>query len=164
MNILRTKCDSYGIWTRVTLYFECFIASYLRVLSLFYYNWKFNSCDSESSYIIAIHLNFNIKSTFLCSNRIFQVTNQDYLLHLIGSRFTELRVIELATDLITPNILHELAARCPQLWSMTLGMTPAFLLFNYLISSTFKVLKWSKISESLAKCSQYWIRQIHLII
>ncbi|EJW86548.1 hypothetical protein WUBG_02544 [Wuchereria bancrofti] len=52
-----------------------------------------------------------------------QVTNQEYLLHLIGSRFTELRVIELATDLITPNVLHELAARCPQLWSMTLGKT-----------------------------------------
>lgn len=54
---------------------------------------------------------------------IFQVTNQDCLLQLIGSRFTELRVIELATDLITPNVLHELAARCPQLWSMTLGKT-----------------------------------------
>ncbi|VDK66686.1 unnamed protein product [Onchocerca ochengi] len=50
-----------------------------------------------------------------------QVTNQDYFLYLIGMRFTELRVIELATDLITPNVLHELAARCPQLWSMTLG-------------------------------------------
>lgn len=51
----------------------------------------------------------------------FQVLNQDYLLQLIGSRFTELRVVELATDLITPNVLHELAAKCPHLWSMTLG-------------------------------------------
>uniref|UniRef100_A0A8R1XUB8 F-box domain-containing protein n=1 Tax=Onchocerca volvulus TaxID=6282 RepID=A0A8R1XUB8_ONCVO len=60
-----------------------------------------------------------------------QVTNQDYFLYLIGMRFTELRVIELATDLITPNVLHELAARCPQLWSMTLDFSTAMQLHDF---------------------------------
>uniref|UniRef100_A0A914RTY9 Uncharacterized protein n=1 Tax=Parascaris equorum TaxID=6256 RepID=A0A914RTY9_PAREQ len=43
-------------------------------------------------------------------------------MHLIGTRFTELRVTELATDLITPNILHEMAAKCPRLYALTLGV------------------------------------------
>ncbi|MCP9265352.1 hypothetical protein DINM_020627 [Dirofilaria immitis] len=60
-----------------------------------------------------------------------QVINQDYFVHLIESRFTELRVIELATDLITPNVLHELVARCPQLWSMTLDFSTAMQLHDF---------------------------------
>ena len=51
-----------------------------------------------------------------------QVTNQEYFVHLIGTRFSELRVCELATDLITPNVLHELSNKCHKLHSMTLGL------------------------------------------
>ncbi|VDN37924.1 unnamed protein product [Cylicostephanus goldi] len=38
-----------------------------------------------------------------------QVTNHDYFLHLIGTQFSELRIVELTTDLITPNVLYEMA-------------------------------------------------------
>uniref|UniRef100_A0A915A8Y5 F-box domain-containing protein n=2 Tax=Parascaris univalens TaxID=6257 RepID=A0A915A8Y5_PARUN len=60
-----------------------------------------------------------------------QVTNQDYFMHLIGTRFTELRVTELATDLITPNILHEMAAKCPRLYALTLDFSTAMQLHDF---------------------------------
>lgn len=45
----------------------------------------------------------------------------DFFLQLIGTRFSDLRIVELATDLITPNVLHELANRSPKLQYLTLG-------------------------------------------
>jgi hypothetical protein len=54
-----------------------------------------------------------------------QVTNHDYLVHLIGVRFTEMNSCELPTELITPNILHELANKCPKLNSLTLDFSTA---------------------------------------
>ncbi|KHN76091.1 F-box/LRR-repeat protein 7 [Toxocara canis] len=60
-----------------------------------------------------------------------QVTNQDFFTHLIGTRFTELRVAELATDLITPNILHEMAAKCPRLQALTLDFSTAMQLHDF---------------------------------
>uniref|UniRef100_A0A9J2P1N5 F-box domain-containing protein n=1 Tax=Ascaris lumbricoides TaxID=6252 RepID=A0A9J2P1N5_ASCLU len=60
-----------------------------------------------------------------------QVTNQDYFTHLIGTRFTELRVAELATDLITPNVLHEMAAKCPRLHALTLDFSTAMQLHDF---------------------------------
>ncbi|EPB67369.1 F-box domain protein [Ancylostoma ceylanicum] len=50
-----------------------------------------------------------------------QVTNHDYFLHLIGTQFSELRIVELTTDLITPNVLYEMANKCPRLQHLTLG-------------------------------------------
>ncbi|VDK45884.1 unnamed protein product [Anisakis simplex] len=60
-----------------------------------------------------------------------QVTNQDYFVHLIGTRFTELRCAELATDLITPNVLHEMAAKCPRLQALTLDFSTAMQLHDF---------------------------------
>uniref|UniRef100_A0A0N5AY56 F-box domain-containing protein n=1 Tax=Syphacia muris TaxID=451379 RepID=A0A0N5AY56_9BILA len=60
-----------------------------------------------------------------------QVVNQDYFLHLIGTRFTEIRIAELATDLITPNVLHEMAVKCPQLSSLTLDFSTAMQLHDF---------------------------------
>ncbi|KAI6176396.1 F-box domain protein [Aphelenchoides bicaudatus] len=54
-----------------------------------------------------------------------QVTNIDYLTHLIGTRFTEMTSTELPTELITPNVLHELANKCPKLNSLTLDFSTA---------------------------------------
>ncbi len=47
--------------------------------------------------------------------------NVEHFINLIGTRFTELRCCELATDLITPNVLHEMANKCNKLQYMTLG-------------------------------------------
>lgn len=49
------------------------------------------------------------------------MTNLEHFTHLIGNRFVDLRNVELATDLITPNVLHEMANKCPKLQSLTLG-------------------------------------------
>jgi hypothetical protein len=49
------------------------------------------------------------------------VTNHEFFVHLVGVRFVDLRNCELATDLITPNLLHELANKCPKLQDLTLG-------------------------------------------
>ena len=54
-----------------------------------------------------------------------QVTNLDYLVHLIGTRFTEMTICELPTELITPNVLHEMANKCPKLQSLTLDFSTA---------------------------------------
>ncbi|WKY10061.1 hypothetical protein Q1695_002425 [Nippostrongylus brasiliensis] len=50
-----------------------------------------------------------------------QVVNHEYFLQLIGTRFTELRYVELATDLITPSVLYEMSNKCPRLQHLTLG-------------------------------------------
>uniref|UniRef100_A0A0K0DB60 JmjC domain-containing protein n=1 Tax=Angiostrongylus cantonensis TaxID=6313 RepID=A0A0K0DB60_ANGCA len=47
----------------------------------------------------------------------------EHFLHLIGTQFSELRIAELSTDLITPNVLYEMANKCPRLQHLTLGMT-----------------------------------------
>uniref|UniRef100_A0A1I7ZIX4 F-box domain-containing protein n=2 Tax=Steinernema glaseri TaxID=37863 RepID=A0A1I7ZIX4_9BILA len=69
--------------------------------------------------------------SFRANHGGIQVTNLDYFIHLIGTRFTELRVTELATDLITPNILHELAGRCPRLEHLTLDFSTAMQLHDF---------------------------------
>ncbi|KAK6022177.1 F-box domain protein [Ostertagia ostertagi] len=51
-----------------------------------------------------------------------QVSNHDYFLQLIGTQFSELRIVELTTDLITPNVLYEMANKCPRLQHLTLAM------------------------------------------
>lgn len=51
----------------------------------------------------------------------FQIVNSDHFVQLIGTRFVELHLLELATDLITPIVLHETANRCPRLQYLTLG-------------------------------------------
>ncbi|CAD6193104.1 unnamed protein product [Caenorhabditis auriculariae] len=66
-----------------------------------------------------------------------QVTNHDHFLNLIGTRFSELRVVELATDLITPNVLHELANKCPRLQSLTLDFSTAMQLHDFTDLQTF---------------------------
>jgi hypothetical protein len=59
-----------------------------------------------------------------------QVTNSKFT-QLIPIRFTELRLCELATDLITPNVLHELANRCPKLQYLTLDFSTAMQLHDF---------------------------------
>uniref|UniRef100_A0A914EB32 F-box domain-containing protein n=1 Tax=Acrobeloides nanus TaxID=290746 RepID=A0A914EB32_9BILA len=60
-----------------------------------------------------------------------RVANLDYFTHLIGSRFTELRNCELATDLITPNVLHEMANKCLKLQHLTLDFSTAMQLHDF---------------------------------
>lgn len=59
--------------------------------------------------------------SFRASHGGLQVTNIDQFMHVIGERLVELNSCELATDLITPNVLHEFANRCPKLIDLTLG-------------------------------------------
>uniref|UniRef100_A0A7E4ZRV0 Ovule protein n=1 Tax=Panagrellus redivivus TaxID=6233 RepID=A0A7E4ZRV0_PANRE len=60
-----------------------------------------------------------------------QVTNIDHFLHIITDRLTELTNCELATDLITPNVLHEIANRCPRLSDLTLDFSTAMQLHDF---------------------------------
>ncbi|EYC41192.1 hypothetical protein Y032_0578g232 [Ancylostoma ceylanicum] len=60
-----------------------------------------------------------------------QVTNHDYFLHLIGTQFSELRIVELTTDLITPNVLYEMANKCPRLQHLTLDFSTAMQLHDF---------------------------------
>nr|CAD2192247.1 unnamed protein product [Meloidogyne enterolobii] len=60
-----------------------------------------------------------------------QVTNLEHFTQLIPIRFTELRSCELATDLITPNILHEISNRCPKLQYLTLDFSTAMQLHDF---------------------------------
>ncbi|TMS36113.1 hypothetical protein L596_003363 [Steinernema carpocapsae] len=69
--------------------------------------------------------------SFRANHGGIQVTNLDYFINLIGTRFTELKVTELATDLITPNVLHELAGRCPRLEHLTLDFSTAMQLHDF---------------------------------
>ncbi|CAJ0951912.1 unnamed protein product, partial [Mesorhabditis belari] len=59
------------------------------------------------------------------------VANLDYFLGLIGSRFCELKITELATDLITPSVLHEMANRCLKLQYLTLDFSTAMQLHDF---------------------------------
>ncbi|KAK6756942.1 hypothetical protein RB195_015019 [Necator americanus] len=60
-----------------------------------------------------------------------QVTNHEYFLHLIGTQFSELRIVELTTDLITPNVLYEMANKCPRLQHLTLDFSTAMQLHDF---------------------------------
>ncbi|CAD5220219.1 unnamed protein product [Bursaphelenchus xylophilus] len=86
---------------------------------------------------IAYSENLWTSVSFRASHGGIQVTNLDYFVHLIGYRFTKLRHCELATDLITPNVLHELANRCPHLTSLTLDFSTAMQLHDFTDLQTF---------------------------
>ncbi|KAK6034734.1 F-box domain protein [Cooperia oncophora] len=60
-----------------------------------------------------------------------QVLNHDYFLQLIGTQFSELRIVELTTDLITPNVLYEMANKCPRLQHLTLDFSTAMQLHDF---------------------------------
>uniref|UniRef100_A0A183BZY2 F-box domain-containing protein n=1 Tax=Globodera pallida TaxID=36090 RepID=A0A183BZY2_GLOPA len=60
-----------------------------------------------------------------------QVTSPEQFAQMIGVRFTEMRLCELATDLITPIVLHELASRCPKLQYLTLDFSTAMQLHDF---------------------------------
>ncbi|XGW01955.1 hypothetical protein V3C99_014213 [Haemonchus contortus] len=60
-----------------------------------------------------------------------QVSNHDYFLQLIGTQFSELRIVELTTDLITPNVLYEMANKCPRLQHLTLDFSTAMQLHDF---------------------------------
>uniref|UniRef100_A0A915NYB2 F-box domain-containing protein n=1 Tax=Meloidogyne floridensis TaxID=298350 RepID=A0A915NYB2_9BILA len=60
-----------------------------------------------------------------------KITNLEHFTQLIPIRFTELRSCELATDLITPNILHEISNRCPKLQYLTLDFSTAMQLHDF---------------------------------
>ncbi|EFO82584.1 hypothetical protein CRE_00611 [Caenorhabditis remanei] len=55
----------------------------------------------------------------------------DFFIQLIGTRFSELRIVELATDLITPNVLYELANKAPKLQYLTLDFSTAMQLHDF---------------------------------
>ncbi|CCD69938.1 F-box domain-containing protein [Caenorhabditis elegans] len=55
----------------------------------------------------------------------------DHFIQLIGTRFSELRIVELATDLITPNVLYELANKAPKLQYLTLDFSTAMQLHDF---------------------------------
>ena len=76
------------------------------------------------------------------------MTNQDYFLHLIATRFTELKIAELATDLITPNVLHEMAVRCPSLQVLTLGKLFILELFPKTVSGKSLVVAWAPFAST----------------
>ncbi|KAI6187581.1 F-box domain-containing protein [Aphelenchoides besseyi] len=75
--------------------------------------------------------------SFRANHGGIQITNLDYFVHLIGTRFSELCNCELATDLITPNVLHELANRCHKLHSLTLDFSTAMQLHDFTDLQTF---------------------------
>uniref|UniRef100_A0AC35U5B5 F-box domain-containing protein n=1 Tax=Rhabditophanes sp. KR3021 TaxID=114890 RepID=A0AC35U5B5_9BILA len=60
-----------------------------------------------------------------------QVLNVEHFTQLIGSRFTEIRSCELATDLITCNVLHEMANKCLKLEHLTLDFSTAMQLHDF---------------------------------
>jgi len=60
-----------------------------------------------------------------------QVANIDHFIQLISSRFSEMRCCELATDLITPNVLHEIANKCHKLTYLTLDFSTAMQLHDF---------------------------------
>ncbi|CAD5213307.1 unnamed protein product [Bursaphelenchus okinawaensis] len=86
---------------------------------------------------IAYSENLWTNVSFRASHGGIQVTNLDYFVNLIGHRFTKLRHCELATDLITPNVLHELANRCSHLTSLTLDFSTAMQLHDFTDLQTF---------------------------
>ncbi|CAI4223961.1 unnamed protein product [Auanema sp. JU1783] len=50
---------------------------------------------------------------------------------IIGTSFSDLRIVELATDLINPNVLHELANKCQKLQHITLDFSTAMQLHDF---------------------------------
>ncbi|CAB3399547.1 unnamed protein product [Caenorhabditis bovis] len=66
-----------------------------------------------------------------------QVRDHDHFINLIGTRFSELRIVELATDLITPQVLHELSNKCPKLQYLTLDFSTAMQLHDFTDLQTF---------------------------
>ncbi|VDM56579.1 unnamed protein product [Angiostrongylus costaricensis] len=59
------------------------------------------------------------------------ITQCKHFLHLIGTQFSELRIAELSTDLITPNVLYEMANKCPRLQHLTLDFSTAMQLHDF---------------------------------
>lgn len=60
------------------------------------------------------------------------VPSTEFLLSLIGSRFgTSLRYIELPIELTTISVLHELAAKCPNLTNLLLDFSTAMQLHDF---------------------------------
>ncbi len=59
------------------------------------------------------------------------VDRADTLLRLIPTRFKELRYLELATELITPQVLQDLARRCPNLSHLYLDFGQASQLHDF---------------------------------
>ena len=66
-----------------------------------------------------------------------QVANLELFLQLFNNYLTDLRNCELATDLITPNVLHEMANKCPHLTSLTLDFSTAMQLHDFTDLQTF---------------------------
>uniref|UniRef100_A0A0N5A3I4 F-box domain-containing protein n=1 Tax=Parastrongyloides trichosuri TaxID=131310 RepID=A0A0N5A3I4_PARTI len=60
-----------------------------------------------------------------------QILNVDHFTQLIGYRFTETSSCELATDLITCNVLHEMANKCMKLEHLTLDFSTAMQLHDF---------------------------------
>lgn len=69
--------------------------------------------------------------SFRAAHGGIQVINLEQFTQLIAIRFNELKFCELATDLITPNVLHELANRCPKLQYLTLDFSTAMQLHDF---------------------------------
>ncbi|CAH1784636.1 unnamed protein product [Owenia fusiformis] len=60
------------------------------------------------------------------------INHTDYLMNLIHNRFgSKLRYIEMPSDLITPSVLHDLAAKCPSIKYMTLDFSKAMQLHDF---------------------------------
>ena len=60
------------------------------------------------------------------------IRNYDYFLYLLGHRFNQsLEYIELPIDLITANLLHDLANKCPNLKYLTLDFSAAMQLQDF---------------------------------
>lgn len=60
------------------------------------------------------------------------VTNTDLLVNIIGQRFgSSLKYVELPIELITHTILHELAAKCPNLTQILLDFSTAMQLHDF---------------------------------
>ncbi|GMR61646.1 hypothetical protein PMAYCL1PPCAC_31841 [Pristionchus mayeri] len=60
-----------------------------------------------------------------------QVANVEHFTHLIGTRFVDMRNVELATDLITPTVLYEMANKCARLQHLTLDFSTAMQLHDF---------------------------------
>lgn len=65
------------------------------------------------------------------------IERQDTLLPLIPTKFKDLRYLEIATDLITPFVLQELAKKCVQLGHLYLDFSQASQLHDFTDLSAF---------------------------
>ncbi|KHJ98581.1 F-box domain protein [Oesophagostomum dentatum] len=106
---------------------------------IFSYLSPYQVCEGYNSFVFRICTSPNAEfcERFRFFNLVkpnyggIQVTNHDYFLHLIGTQFSELRIVELATDLITPNVLYEMANKCPRLQHLTLDFSTAMQLHDF---------------------------------